>query len=91
MHLPSTAKLLRYSIQANVLGLPALVVPVGAVQEGGARLPTSLQLIGRPWQEATLMRVGAVLEAALAAGGGGAPPPALRMPNPLSKPEAGSP
>jgi aspartyl-tRNA(Asn)/glutamyl-tRNA(Gln) amidotransferase subunit A len=85
-HLPTTAALLRYTIQANVLGLPAIVVPLGTVGgtgAAGAALPAGLQLIGRPWHEATLLRAGAALEASLAARGGGAPLPRVMMPNPL--------
>ena len=40
----------------NYLGLPALSVPVGFTANG---LPAGLQLIGRPFAEATLLRVAA--------------------------------
>jgi Asp-tRNA(Asn)/Glu-tRNA(Gln) amidotransferase A subunit family amidase len=43
---------------ANLLGLPALVVPVG-VEE---RMPVGWQLIGRPWEEEALLEVGARVE-----------------------------
>jgi aspartyl-tRNA(Asn)/glutamyl-tRNA(Gln) amidotransferase subunit A len=39
----------------NVLGLPALTVPGGATANG---LPCGLQLIGRPFSEAMLYRIG---------------------------------
>ena len=37
----------------NYLGLPAISVPCGFTRNG---LPTAFQLIGRPLQEATLLR-----------------------------------
>jgi Asp-tRNA(Asn)/Glu-tRNA(Gln) amidotransferase A subunit family amidase len=87
LHLTQTSRLTRYTIPASLLGLPALALPLGTApcRSTGARLPTSLQLIGRPWQDATVLRVGAVLEAGLREAGFAAPLPALRMPNPLVK------
>ncbi|MBI3681862.1 MAG: Asp-tRNA(Asn)/Glu-tRNA(Gln) amidotransferase subunit GatA [Acidobacteria bacterium] len=49
----------------NVLGLPALSLPCGLV-EG---LPVSAQLIGRAFEEALILRVGAALEDATASTG----------------------
>ena len=69
----TTTKLMRFMVQANMLGLPALTAPVGAAMgddraRGGSSpgppLPVGLQLIGEPWDEATLLRVGAALDAA---------------------------
>ncbi|MBM3748774.1 MAG: Asp-tRNA(Asn)/Glu-tRNA(Gln) amidotransferase subunit GatA [Acidobacteria bacterium] len=45
----------------NALGLPALSVPCGADSQG---LPIGLQIIGRPFEEALILRIGAALEAA---------------------------
>jgi aspartyl-tRNA(Asn)/glutamyl-tRNA(Gln) amidotransferase subunit A len=47
----------------NVLGLPALSQPCGLAQDG---LPVSTQIIGRPFDEATVFRLGAALEDATA-------------------------
>jgi len=46
----------------NALGLPALAMPCGADRQG---LPVGLQIMGRPFEEALLLRIGAALEAAL--------------------------
>jgi len=43
----------------NVLGLPALSMPCGFSASG---LPLGLQIVGRPFDEALLLRVGAALE-----------------------------
>ncbi len=45
----------------NALGWPAITVPVGLTAE---RLPLGLQLAGRPWDEATVLRAAAVVEQA---------------------------
>jgi len=45
----------------NYLGLPALAVPIGFTRNG---LPQVMQLVGRPFREALLFRVGAAYEAA---------------------------
>jgi aspartyl-tRNA(Asn)/glutamyl-tRNA(Gln) amidotransferase subunit A len=50
----------------NVLGLPALSLPCGVAADGR---PVGLQLVGRPFDEATVLRVGHVYEQAA----GGAP------------------
>lgn len=53
---------------ANVLGWPAATVPCGTTQTPlGRRLPTSVQLMGRPGSEATLLALAALLEKADAA------------------------
>ncbi|XP_076913669.1 fatty acid amide hydrolase-like [Bidens hawaiensis] len=53
------ASLMKYGLTANVLGFSAISVPVGYDKQG---LPIGLQLIGRPWCEATILRLAAVIE-----------------------------
>jgi aspartyl-tRNA(Asn)/glutamyl-tRNA(Gln) amidotransferase subunit A len=50
-----------FTIPAPLAGVPALSVPAGFSASG---LPLGVQLIGRPFDEATLFRVGAAYEAA---------------------------
>jgi aspartyl-tRNA(Asn)/glutamyl-tRNA(Gln) amidotransferase subunit A len=49
----------RYSIPFNALGWPAVVVPSGLTGDG---LPLSTQIIGRPWDEARVLRAGRIVE-----------------------------
>ncbi|KAK6916231.1 Amidase signature domain [Dillenia turbinata] len=51
--------LMRFILAGNLLGLPAISVPVGYDKEG---LPIGLQLIGRPWGEASLLRLASAVE-----------------------------
>ncbi|HVS62485.1 MAG TPA: Asp-tRNA(Asn)/Glu-tRNA(Gln) amidotransferase subunit GatA [Thermoanaerobaculia bacterium] len=50
-----------YTVPANLAGLPALALPSSLDSEG---LPLSLQLLGRPFEEAALLRVGLAFEQA---------------------------
>jgi aspartyl-tRNA(Asn)/glutamyl-tRNA(Gln) amidotransferase subunit A len=50
------------TVPASLAGVPALSVPGGVSARG---LPLGLQVIGRPFDEETVIRVGAVLEAAI--------------------------
>ncbi|MBI4877072.1 MAG: amidase, partial [Acidobacteria bacterium] len=43
----------------NVIGAPALAMPCGFDAQG---MPLGLQIVGRPFQEAQILRVGAALE-----------------------------
>jgi Asp-tRNA(Asn)/Glu-tRNA(Gln) amidotransferase A subunit family amidase len=43
----------------NLLGFPAVVVPVGSSPEG---LPIGVQIVGRPWEEELVLEVAAVIE-----------------------------
>lgn len=49
----------RYTRPFNLLGLPVLAVPSGISGEG---LPIGVQLIGRPWDEAAVLRAGRIIE-----------------------------
>jgi aspartyl-tRNA(Asn)/glutamyl-tRNA(Gln) amidotransferase subunit A len=55
------AVMVRCTAPFNYLGLPALAVPCGFTDNG---LPTSFQLAGRPFSEATLLRVAHAYEQA---------------------------
>jgi aspartyl-tRNA(Asn)/glutamyl-tRNA(Gln) amidotransferase subunit A len=48
-----------FTVSANLAGLPALSVPCGLTQD---RLPIGLQMTGRPFDEATLLRIGDAYE-----------------------------
>lgn len=73
----TTTSLMRFSQIANMIGLPALTVPVDLVpsQDRAAApedslevrkmLPASVQLMGRPWEEDLLFLIGSVLEDSL--------------------------
>ncbi|SMH59599.1 Asp-tRNA(Asn)/Glu-tRNA(Gln) amidotransferase subunit GatA [Azospirillum agricola] len=50
-----------FTVPINLAGLPAMSVPAGLGADG---LPLGLQLIGRPFDEETLLRVGQVVEKA---------------------------
>ncbi len=50
-----------FTVPVNLAGLPGMSVPAGLSGDG---LPLGLQLIGKPFDEPTLFRVGGVLETA---------------------------
>jgi len=54
-----------YTISANLAGIPGLSVPCGfAAAPDGARLPVGLQILGKHWDEKTILRVGYAYEQA---------------------------
>ncbi|CAI0448593.1 unnamed protein product [Linum tenue] len=55
----TTGFLMRFIIAPNLIGLPAISVPIGYDKQG---LPIGLQLIGRPWGEATILRLAFAIE-----------------------------
>ncbi|GAB4823263.1 hypothetical protein N2152v2_010309 [Parachlorella kessleri] len=70
----TTTALMRFLVGANMLGLPAMSVPVGTVasptgdprkQGQACPMPVGLQLIAPAWHEASLLHAAAVLEGAL--------------------------
>ena len=54
----------RFMRGINVLGLPALSIPCGS---DGRKMPIGLQIVGKAFDEATVLRVGAAMEDDLAA------------------------
>jgi aspartyl-tRNA(Asn)/glutamyl-tRNA(Gln) amidotransferase subunit A len=48
-----------FTVPVNMAGLPGLSVPAGLTED---RLPLGLQVIGRPFDEATMLRAGQVIE-----------------------------
>jgi aspartyl-tRNA(Asn)/glutamyl-tRNA(Gln) amidotransferase subunit A len=54
-------RLTRFTRPINYLGLPSLSIPSGFTRKG---LPVGLQLIGRSFDEATILRIGAALQRA---------------------------
>jgi amidase len=63
-----------YSQTFNVFGLPSAVVPAGKTSRG---LPIGVQVIGRPFEELTVLAAAAIIEEAL----GGWQMPALLLQN----------
>jgi len=53
------------TVNVNLAGLPALVVPCGFVEGGSAGLPVGLQMIGSPFSEGNLLRIGHIFEQTL--------------------------
>lgn len=53
-----------YTVTANLVGVPALSFPMGTVNEEGKDLPIGGQLMGRWFDEATLLNVAYALEQA---------------------------
>jgi aspartyl-tRNA(Asn)/glutamyl-tRNA(Gln) amidotransferase subunit A len=54
-------RITRFTRWVNYLGLPALAVPCGF---SGSGMPVGMQLVGRPYSERTLLRVGYAYERA---------------------------
>ncbi len=48
-----------FTVPCSLAGLPGMSVPAGLDSKG---LPLGLQIIGRPWDEETVLRVGGVIE-----------------------------
>jgi aspartyl-tRNA(Asn)/glutamyl-tRNA(Gln) amidotransferase subunit A len=54
-------RITRFTRPINYLGLPSLAIPAGFT---GAGLPVGMQLIGRAFDEATILRIGAAFQRA---------------------------
>ncbi|NTX54457.1 amidase [Myxococcus sp. CA039A] len=63
-NLPVVDALMRFVREGNLTGFPALSVPAGFDRAG---LPVGVQLMGRPYEEHLLLRLGRVVERATAA------------------------
>ncbi len=48
-----------FTVPASLAGLPGISVPAGLDSQG---LPLGLQVIGRPWDEETVLKVAGVVE-----------------------------
>jgi Asp-tRNA(Asn)/Glu-tRNA(Gln) amidotransferase A subunit family amidase len=57
--LTTTIQIMRFATAPNLTGLPAISFPVGYTQKG---LPIGLQVIGRAWDEANLLRMALAAE-----------------------------
>ncbi|KAM6549843.1 hypothetical protein CsatB_021519 [Cannabis sativa] len=53
------------TVNVNLAGLPALVLPCGFVEGGSAGLPVGLQMIGAAFDEGKLLKVGHIFEQTL--------------------------
>jgi aspartyl-tRNA(Asn)/glutamyl-tRNA(Gln) amidotransferase subunit A len=57
-------RLLRFTYPFNAIGAPALALPCGPAEDG---LPASVQLVGKPGEDALVLAIGRALERALRA------------------------
>jgi Asp-tRNA(Asn)/Glu-tRNA(Gln) amidotransferase A subunit family amidase len=57
--LSTTIEIMRFATTSNMTGHPAISFPAGYTQKG---LPIGMQAIGRPWEEATLLRMALAAE-----------------------------
>ncbi|MGE0057407.1 MAG: Asp-tRNA(Asn)/Glu-tRNA(Gln) amidotransferase subunit GatA [Dehalococcoidia bacterium] len=53
-----------FTLPVNIAGLPGASIPSGFVDAGGKQLPVGLQVIGKPFDEATMLRVAHAYEQA---------------------------
>lgn len=51
-----------YAIPANLVGCPAISVPVGSVEKEGVKLPVGLQIMSAHRDEATMFGIASVVE-----------------------------
>ncbi len=57
--LSTTIEIMRFVTAGNMTGLPAISFPVGYTQKG---LPIGLQVMGKAWDESTLLRMALAAE-----------------------------
>lgn len=60
-NLSDLTEIMRFATTANFTGLPALTINAGYTEKG---LPVGVQLMGRPWEESLLLRMGRVIDRA---------------------------
>jgi aspartyl-tRNA(Asn)/glutamyl-tRNA(Gln) amidotransferase subunit A len=53
-----------FTLPVNIAGLPGMSVPGGFTREGGTELPVGLQVLAKPFDEATMLRVAHAYEQA---------------------------
>lgn len=58
-NLSDLTEIMRFATSANFTGLPALTINAGYTEKG---LPVGVQLMGRPWEESLLLRMGRVID-----------------------------
>ncbi len=57
--LATTSGLMRFVFPANLIGFPAITFPAGHDGDG---CPVGLHVMGRPWEEALLLRIGMIAD-----------------------------
>lgn len=60
-----------FTVGVNLAGLPAVSLPAGEAEVDGVKLPIGVQLVGKAFDEPTLVRVARTLERGLAGGAAG--------------------
>ena len=53
-----------FTLPANIAGIPCMSLPAGFVERDGARLPVGLQLLAKPFDEASILRAAYAYEQA---------------------------
>lgn len=51
-----------YTVTANIVGVPAISIPCGTIEEDGKNLPVGMQLMGKWFDEETLLNAACVFE-----------------------------
>jgi aspartyl-tRNA(Asn)/glutamyl-tRNA(Gln) amidotransferase subunit A len=53
-----------YTVTANIVGIPAISIPCGMIEEDGKKLPVGLQLMGKWFDEETILNAAYIFEQA---------------------------
>ncbi|MCX6766534.1 MAG: Asp-tRNA(Asn)/Glu-tRNA(Gln) amidotransferase subunit GatA [Candidatus Moranbacteria bacterium] len=51
-----------YTVPANIAGLPAISIPCGTIEEGGKNLPVGVQMMGKWFDEETILNAAYIFE-----------------------------